>query len=230
MTFLTKTNIFFFEKLFSSKEFILLLFTCFVSYVLYFTKNKDFVKYVLVFLLFFFWKNHITKTLNGSHDEQKNIKLNENISLNNILKKNDNIDNMHKESFSDLSSSLKLQWINLDKPLLNYVNSLGIINKYDKSLLNEIIQLLNDFSRLYYSQIVDKQDNLYKNVTKHRLDIQDLEDIVLKINEKLMSLEFVTSHVTFTQRMKIPSKVNYIESLLTKRIRLLKAKREMIID
>jgi len=228
MTFLTKPNIYFFEKVFSSEEFVLLLFTCFVLYILYFTKNKDFIKYVLVFLLFFFWKNHITKILNESDDEQNNVKLNENISLNNISKTNDNIKDTHKESFYNSISSL--QWINLDKPLLNYVNSLGIIKKYDKSILNEIIQLLNDFSRLYYSQIIDKQDNLYQNVTKHRLDIQDLEDIVLKINEKLMSLEFATSHVTFTQRMKIPSKVNYIESLLTKRIRLLKAKRQMIID
>lgn len=221
MTLLKKTDVYFVEKLLSSTEFLLVLFTSVVTYVLLLSDHHQLVKYILALCLFFGWKQYIESIL--SNDQR--ILPSSSVSMSPVVR--DNLPDV-KDTFTQPGDDQ--QWLKLDAPLYDFAMSLIGIRKFDPSLYNAVVHDLTRFSMKYYKQISDTQKNLYSNVTKHRLDIQDLQDIVHAVQEKLLSLEFVTTHVTYMNRLKIPQKIDLIRSVLDKRVRLLKAKREMIID
>lgn len=219
MILLKKKDVYFIETLLSSSEFKLFVVTSFVTYVLLVSNHSDVVKYVLALMLFFFWKQYVMSVLSGENASSGSAQT--------ISSENENPVVEVQEHFSDDETD---NWLKLDKPLYQFAKSLQGITKFDKSIYDNVVKELNVFSKKYYKQVIDEQRNLYSNLTKHRLDIQDLEDSLATIQEKLLSMEFVTTHVTYMKRLKIPEKIDRVRNVLERRIRLLKAKRAMFID
>lgn len=119
------------------------------------------------------------------------------------------------------------KWLNIDKPLRLFCKNITKLKAYDIQKYETICDKLNEFSNIYYKEIVKKDNNLYKNIEQHKRIIQSLEELNNGIVDELYSTAYVTSYNVYNKLLNIPTYIDVIDHLLKERIELLKHKRKL---
>lgn len=145
-----------------------------------------------------------------------------------------------KESVSKSKKSLNIQktehnspkqhkwsWLKNDKPFYELCNELKAIQKINDSIYTSICDKTNQISRRYYKELMKDNQNLYKNLEKHRRPIQFVEDTMKDVVELFREIEFTTTNHKYMYEYKIPDKIERFTDIVNERIALLKHKREL---
>jgi hypothetical protein len=101
------------------------------------------------------------------------------------------------------------------------------IKNINDTIYTSICDKTNQISRRYYKELMKADQNLYKNLEKHRRPIQFIEDTMKDIIELFREIEFTTTNHKYMYEYKIPDKIERFTDIVDERIALLKHKREL---
>lgn len=121
----------------------------------------------------------------------------------------------------------KWNWLKNDRPLYELCNELKSIKNINDTIYTSICDKTNQISRRYYKELMKDDQNLYKNLEKHRRPIQFIEDTMKDIIELFREIEFTTTNHKYMYKYKIPDTIERFTNIVDERIALLKHKREL---
>ena len=127
--------------------------------------------------------------------------------------------------FEDIKKALliedNIQWLEHNEYLVNIIQNLHSIVKHDKEIFRDLILDLNLFLKLYYTAIVDDHPLMYSNLKDHQEILQSLEALHKQIVQNMKNLVFVLKTDAYHHIMNIPKKIDEIELILNRKIKLL---------
>ena len=91
----------------------------------------------------------------------------------------------------------KWNWLKNDKPLYELCDELKSIKNINDIIYTSICDKTNQISRRYYKELMKNDQNLYKNLEKHRRPIQFIEDTMKEVVELFREIEFTTNFERF---------------------------------
>lgn len=152
----------------------------------------------------------------------------------NLFKYNQEFDKQ-KEKVVDIDSDFNdikrilmitepLKWLEYNPFLINLIQSIHIVVKYDVEILREVILDLNEFLKTYYLAIVDDKPLLYKNIHDNQIVIQKLEDNHEAIIDNMKNLVYILKINQYKDILHIPEKIQILDEYMVEKITLLARK------
>lgn len=139
-----------------------------------------------------------------------------------LLSNSTTTDNSKKDS---TPKQQKWIWLKNDKPLYDLCNEMKAIKNFNQHIYNTICDKMNRVSKKYYKELMKDDKNLYKNLDKHKIPIQYIEDSMKEIIELFREVEFTTTNTKYLQEYNIPDKIERFTNIINERLNLLKHKR-----
>lgn len=139
-----------------------------------------------------------------------------------LLSNSTTTDNSKKDS---TPKQQKWIWLKNDKPLYDLCNEMKAIKNFNQHIYNTICDKMNRVSKKYYKELMKDDKNLYKNLDKHKIPIQFIEDSMKEIIELFREVEFTTTNTKYLQEYNIPDKIERFTDIINERLNLLKHKR-----
>ena len=115
----------------------------------------------------------------------------------------------------------KYKWICLDDQLLQFILDIEPIYFYDKQIVVDIIEDINNFCRVYFKALQKENGNMYRDLLADRRMIGRLLDLKKDVLESLEGVVYVVDVNVFRRKINVPQKINHVDSILTDKITLL---------
>jgi hypothetical protein len=119
----------------------------------------------------------------------------------------------------------EFKWLPRDHQMLSMCSSLASLKKHDVQKFTNICTKSDEFLKVYYKELLNKERNMYNNVRYQRYTIQKLDDIRSELLDELYSICFVSSYTKYTHVWNVPELIKRLDESLTYKINLIKFKR-----
>ena len=133
--------------------------------------------------------------------------------------------------FADIKRTLlideDIKWFEYNTFLVNYVQSMYLVIKYDKEILRDVIYDLNSFLKTYYIAVADERTLLYENVSENQHTLQKLDDLHDSIIDNLKNIVFILKINQYHDTINIPHKIEVLHGFLSEKEDLLAHKFKM---